>query len=75
VSCKISCGPSGRGATVCVVLIAQLICSDEDCAAETDVVAPNLTALDAAACDCGCTLVLLSVSDWSPARARVLAVA
>jgi hypothetical protein len=72
VCCKISPSPSGRGATVCVVLIAQLICSDEDCAAETDVVAPNLTALDAAACDCGCTLVVLSVSEWSPAEARVL---
>lgn len=65
---------AGRG-TVCVVLIAQLICSDEDCAAEADVVAPNLTALEAAACECGCTLVVLSVSDWSPARPRVLALA
>lgn len=60
---------------MCCMLIAQLICSDEDCAAETDVVVPNLTALDVAACDCGCTLVVLSVSDWSPAEMRVLALA
>jgi hypothetical protein len=73
--CKILPSPSGPGATVGFMLIAQLICSDEDCAAETDVIVPNPTALDVAACDCGCTLVVLSVSDWSPAATRALALA
>jgi hypothetical protein len=54
------------------VLIATLICSDEDCAQEHDLVAEDPAALDTAACDCGCTLVLLAISDWSPAELPVL---
>jgi hypothetical protein len=54
------------------VLIATLICSDEDCAQEHDLVADDLDALDAAACACGCTLVVLTVSDWSPAELPLL---
>ena len=70
--CKDSCGPSGSGGTLARVLIATLICSDEDCAQEHDVVADDLDALDPAACDCGCTLVVLAISDWSPARLPLL---
>jgi hypothetical protein len=61
-------GPSGARATLAAVLIATLICSDEACAEELDLVADDLDALDAAICDCGCTLVMLSVSDWSRAE-------
>ncbi|QEC48139.1 hypothetical protein FSW04_11555 [Baekduia soli] len=50
------------------MLIATLICSDEACAEETEVVTPDLAALDVAACACGCTLVVLGVSDWTEAR-------
>jgi hypothetical protein len=72
---KIRGGPSGPHATLAAVLIATLICSDEACAEELDLVADDLDALDAldvAACDCGCTLVVLSVSDWSPAELPLL---
>jgi hypothetical protein len=74
VGCTIACGPSGGGASLRGVLIAELICSDEDCAAEVDLVAEDAGALDAAtalACDCGCTLVVLAVSEWTRAEARV----
>jgi hypothetical protein len=56
---------------VLCVFIATLICSDEDCAEELDLVADDLDALEAAACDCGCTLLVLSVSAWE--RAELLA--
>lgn len=55
------------------MFIATLICSDEACAAELDLVADDLAALDAAVCDCDCTLVVLSVSEWSPAELLVAA--
>lgn len=46
------------------VLIAELLCSDEDCAVTVEVVAESLEHLDALLCeDCGCTLVTLSISD------------
>jgi hypothetical protein len=49
------------------VLLATVICSDEACAAESELVVGDLAELDIAACDCGCTLVVLAVSDWEPA--------
>jgi hypothetical protein len=57
------------------MLIVSLICSDAACAAEHDVVAADLDAVERAApwCSCGCTLVVLAVSDWEPARVPVLA--
>jgi hypothetical protein len=55
------------------VLIAALICSDEDCAAETDLVADDLDAVGDVLCACGCTLVVLAVSDWSRAELPALA--
>jgi hypothetical protein len=54
------------------VLIAELICSDEDCAELTELVVSHEIELDAAACDCGCTFVVLSVSAWTPADVRLL---
>jgi hypothetical protein len=55
------------------VLIATLICSDEACAEELDLVAEHLDELEMAACACGCTLVLLAVDAWEPARLPVAA--
>ncbi|HWH93820.1 MAG TPA: hypothetical protein VNT03_08160 [Baekduia sp.] len=60
------------------MFLATLICSDVACASEVDlVVSHELEALDAAACACGCTLVLLAVSDWQRPRlpAQVAALA
>ena len=53
------------------MLIASLICSDEACAEELEAVVEDLDDLEAAACACGCTLVLLAVASWEPALARV----
>ena len=53
------------------MLLATLICSDEDCAAEAEVPVFRLDQLDDAACDCGCAFVLLAVAEWTPARMPV----
>jgi hypothetical protein len=77
--CKGSCSPSARGGTVVgAMFLATLICSDERCADEIELlVSHELDALDGAACACGCTLVLLAVSGWERAArpAPVLAAA
>ena len=58
------------------MFLANCICSDEACAEEVEVlVSHELDALDGHACACGCTLVLLGVSGWERAEARVLALA
>ena len=57
------------------MLIAELICSDEDCAELTERIVGHEVELEAAACDCGCTFVVLSVSAWTPADARLLVAA
>lgn len=55
------------------MFLATLICSDEDCAEEVERVVGHLVELDAAACDCGCTLVVLAISEWSPAPLAIAA--
>jgi hypothetical protein len=55
------------------VLLATLICSDEACAGEVELVLDDLTVLDVAACDCGCTTVVLALAAWSPAELPVFA--
>ncbi len=57
------------------MLIAEVICSDERCAELTERIVGRASDLDAAACDCGCTFVVLSLSAWEPAEARVLELA
>jgi ethanolamine utilization microcompartment shell protein EutL len=53
------------------MFLATLICSDEACAEEVEVVVSHaLDALDASACACGCTHVLLAVSGWERAEVR-----
>jgi hypothetical protein len=45
------------------MLIAELLCSDEDCAATVELVVESLEELDALVCeDCECTLQTLSIS-------------
>ena len=55
------------------VLIAELLCSDEDCAELTERIVGHAAELEALACDCGCTFVVLSVSGWTPADTRLRA--
>jgi hypothetical protein len=57
------------------MLIAELICSDESCAELAERIVGHEVELDFAACDCGCTFVVLSVSAWTPADSRLLALA
>ena len=45
-----------------VMVYALLICSDADCAAEVES-AGTLEELGALACDCGCAMQVLTVSD------------
>ncbi len=45
-----------------VLFLARLICSDVDCAEHAEEIVSSLAALDALACDCGCTFELLAVS-------------
>jgi hypothetical protein len=59
-----------------MMFLATLICSDEACAEEAEVVVSHeLDVLDASACACGCTHVLLAVSAWERAGVRALAAA
>jgi hypothetical protein len=58
------------------MFLTTLICSDEACGEEVEaVVSHSLDALDGSACACGCTLVLLDVSDWERAEVRALTAA
>ena len=53
------------------MVIAELICSDEDCAVTVEVVAESLEELDALVCaDCECTLQTLSISEAEPVELR-----
>ncbi|MDQ3631679.1 MAG: hypothetical protein M3417_10515 [Actinomycetota bacterium] len=45
-----------------MLFLARLICSDVDCAEHAEEIVSSLAALDALACDCGCTFELLAVS-------------
>lgn len=50
------------------MFLATLICSDESCAEQVELAVGHLVELDAAMCDCGCTLVLLALDEWTPAQ-------
>jgi hypothetical protein len=45
------------------MLVARLICSDEDCAAEAVAEAASLRELETLACDCGCALEVVAWPD------------
>ena len=53
------------------MVIAELICSDEDCAVTVELVAESLEELDALVCaDCECTLQTLSIAEAEPVELR-----
>ena len=56
--------PSGAPPTIRrVVFHALLICSDEACAEELEAYGMRLEELEAMACECGCALQLIAVSE------------
>jgi hypothetical protein len=63
--------PSGPPPTIPrVVFHALLICTDETCAEEIEAYGTRLEELAALACECGCALQLIAVSDVEFLRAR-----
>jgi hypothetical protein len=54
--------PSDRRPTIRAMFLALLICSDESCTHELETWG-TLEELEAMACDCGCALQLISVSE------------
>ncbi len=50
--------------------VARLICSDEACAEEILAEARTLAELETLACDCGCALQVISISEAADAPAR-----
>jgi hypothetical protein len=63
--------PSGPPPTISrVVFHALLICTDETCAEEIEAYGTRLEELEALACECGCALQLIAVSDVEFLRAR-----
>jgi len=46
-----------------VVFHALLVCSDEACAEEVEAYAMRLEEVEAMACECGCALQLITVSE------------
>ena len=62
--------PSGPPPTSArVVFHALLICSDEACAEEIEAFGTRLEELEALACECGCALQLIAVSEVEFERA------
>jgi hypothetical protein len=63
--------PSGRRHTIPrVVFHALLICSDESCAEEVEAYGTRLGELEALACECGCAMQVIAVSELEFKRAR-----
>jgi hypothetical protein len=58
-----------------VVFHALLICSDEACAEELEAYGMRLEELEALACECGCAMQVIAVSEVEFERARPPAVA
>ena len=56
------------------MFIARLICSDSDCAEESEVHADSLAELERLVCDCGCALELVAWPDWADELAEVVAI-
>jgi hypothetical protein len=62
--------PSERAHTITrVVLHALLICSDEACAEELEAYGTRLDDLETLACECGCALQIIAVSEIEFQRA------
>jgi hypothetical protein len=54
--------PSGSGPSIAAMFLALLTCSDESCAHELEAWGA-LRELEALACDCGCALQVMAVSE------------
>jgi hypothetical protein len=54
--------PSGGGPTIPRMHLSLLICSDDRCTDELEA-AGSLEEVEAIACDCGCVMQVVSVSD------------
>jgi hypothetical protein len=54
--------PSGSAPSIPAMFLALLICSDDDCTYELETWG-TLEELDALACDCGCALQVVALSD------------
>lgn len=54
------------------MFVARLICSDTDCAEESEVHAGSLAELERLVCECGCTLEMIAWPDWADDMARVV---
>jgi hypothetical protein len=64
--------PSGAPPTISrVVFHVLLICSDEACAEELEAYGTRLEELEALACECGCALQLIAVSEIEFERAAL----
>jgi hypothetical protein len=62
--------PSGARRTIArMVFHALLICSDERCAEELEAYGTRLEELEALACECGCALQIIAVSEVEFERA------
>jgi hypothetical protein len=56
--------PSARARTITrVILHARLICSDEACAEEIEAYGTRLEEVEALACECGCAMQIIAVSE------------
>jgi hypothetical protein len=63
--------PSGHPPTIpFVVFHALMICSDDACAEELEAYGMRLEELEALACECGCALQLIAVSEVRFERAK-----
>ncbi len=50
--------------------MARLICSDEECTEVFEARAVTLAELEALACDCGCALQVISISEAAAGHSR-----
>jgi hypothetical protein len=46
--------------------IVHVVCSDNECAEEWEVVVSDLAELEMVACECGCSAVALTVAGFEP---------
>ncbi len=56
------------------MFIARLVCSDSDCAEESELHADSRAELERLICDCGCALELVAWPDWAEDVAEVVAI-
>lgn len=56
------------------MFIARLVCTDSDCAEDSEVHADSLAELERLICDCGCALELVAWPDWADDVPEVVAI-